>query len=183
MKNRKKIKPIYYELQGYLTEAPKVNAFYDKELWERFNSIVQELNEINRDKNYDCFLIDARCVNGNEPWVEALVYRSKISGLISRLYAEYFSDEPAPFGEVPNTIIQQNQQQNQSFNVQMLLEIQSKIDEKMPDFDEKSKEKTFLQKVKSSLKTVSSLPQLITLLLSTGKDMGLTLAQTLNIFK
>ena len=52
-----------------------------------------------------------------EAFVRVLDYRQKLGGLIARLHAEYFYDEPAPFAGMPSTIIQQTQ--SQSIDIQM----------------------------------------------------------------
>ena len=103
--------------------------------------------------------------------------------MIARLHGEYFFDEPAPFSDMPNTVINQTQQQNQSFQVQMLLEVQSKIDEKISEFKEGTKEKSFLDKIKGSLSSIKNTTELFTLILKTGKDFSLTVEQILNILK
>jgi len=182
-----KIRPIYSELQGYLTEAPDVKSngevLYDKPaFWNQYNSTIDELNKI-ADQDYNRYKIETVTV----PWqtrsrqaMDIQTYRTKLGGLISRLYGTYFSDEAPPFSGMPQTIINQNQNQNQTVN--LLLEIQSKIDEKLPNLPEGT-EKTFLQKVKSALSGISSVTGLIGLLLKTANDLGLTTTQIYNLFK
>jgi len=185
-----KIRPIYSELQGYLSQAPKLESpldgSSDKTPWTQVNNTIDELNSISG-KNYDSFKLNPEFMNqkGMIPhyFIKISAYRSKLAGLIARLHGEYFSDEPAPFSGMPSTIITQTQQQSQSFQVQMLLEIRSKIDEKIPKFDKDSKERGFLEKVKGSLASVRNVAELILLLLKTGKDIGLTVDQILNILK
>ncbi|KKT77084.1 MAG: hypothetical protein UW73_C0028G0009 [Microgenomates group bacterium GW2011_GWB1_44_8] len=187
---KEKIRPIYSELQGYLAQAPKLenplDRSSDKTLWTQVNNTINELNGVSA-KNYDSFKLDPEFMDqrGMIPhhYIKISAYRMKLGGLIARLHAEYFSDEPAPFSGMPTTIISQTQQQNQSFQIQMLLEIQSRIDEKIPKFDEDSKEKKFLEKIKESLASVGNVSQLIALLLRVGKDIGLTVDQIFNIFK
>jgi len=83
--------------------------------------------------------------------MEIASYRSKLGGLISRLHGEYFSDEPAPFRGMPSTVNIQIRQQSPSIRVQMLFDVRDKISEKLSEFDEVTKERTFLQKVKGSI--------------------------------
>ena len=52
---------------------------------------------------------------------------------------------------MPSTVNIQTQQQSQSVHVQMLFEVRDKISEKLSEFDEGMKKRTFLQKVKSSI--------------------------------
>jgi len=183
---KEEIRPIYSELQGYLSQAPALKDPHeytlDSSLWDQHNNIVEELDKISG-KSYDRFKIQPETTPDGTTLVRISAYRNKLGGLIARLHGEYFSDEPAPFSGMPGTIISQTQQQTQSFQLQMLLEIQSKIDEKIPKFNENSKERKFLERLKDSLKSVSNISQLVALLLKTGKEIGLTIAQLFNIFK
>jgi len=185
---KEKIRPIYSELQGYLSQTPAVKDSSDwtsdSSFWNQYNNAIQELNDVSG-KKYDRFKIQPEECDWSARVLIIRIssYRNKLGGLISRLHAEYFSDEPTPFSGMPTTIISQTQQQNQSFQIQMLLEIQSRIDEKIPQFDEDSKEKKFLEKIKESLVSVGNVSQLIALLLRVGKDIGLTVDQIFNIFK
>jgi len=183
---KEKIRPIYEELQGYLSQTPLLkdphDSSDDSSLWEQYNQVIEELNNIS-DKNYDRFRITPFSGGDGYTFIRLLVYRNKLGGLISRLHGEYFSDEPTPFSGMPSTVITQTQQQSQSFQIQMLLEIQSKIDEKILKFDKDSKERGFLEKIKSSLASVKNVTELILLLLKTGNDIGLTVEQIFNILK
>lgn len=180
---KEKIGPIYSELQGYLSQAPKIRNDIDVSnnisLIKQCNETIDELNNVSN-KNYDRFKVKERDFDG---MFNITNYKSNLGGLIAKLHREYFSDEPAPFGDMPNTIINQTQQQTQSFQVQMLLEIQSKIDEKIPEFKEGTEEKSFLDKIKSSLPSIKNTTELLALILKTGKDFGLTVEQILNILK
>jgi hypothetical protein len=77
-------------------------------------------------------------------------YRQKLGGLISWLHGKYFTDEPPPFSGMPSTVIIQVQQQ--SVSVQMLLDIQTKIDEALTKA-KGEKEQGFLKKF--NLKQIS----------------------------
>jgi len=180
-----KIRPIYSELQGYLSQTmqPKNSSdiISDDAFWNQYNKTIDELNSVSGN-NYDRFKIQP--IKGQyQEFVRILTYRNKLGGLISRLHGEFYLDDPVPFSGMPATVISQTQQQAQSFQVQMLLEIQGKIDEKIPKFDKGTKERNFLEKVKNSLSLVRNFVELVLLLLRTGKDIGLTLDQVLNIFK
>jgi hypothetical protein len=109
-----------------------------------------------------------------------ITYRQKLGGLISHLHGKYFADERAPFSGGPSTIITQSQQQSQF--IQMVLDMQSKIDEQMPHFSEGSKEKGFLQKLKSSLSSISDVTQLLNQLFKLAKEFGLNIDSVSKIF-
>jgi len=180
-----KLKPLYSELQGYLSQAPALsderNSYiYDESVWNQYNECINLLNQTSG-KDYTRFCITPKSSHGGSTFVLLTVYRQKLGGLITRLHAEYFVDELAPFSGSPSTIISQNQQQTQSFHVQMLLDIQSKIDEKIPNCVEGSKEKSFLQKFKKSLGSVSNAVQLLNLFIKLAKEFGLNIDNILQI--
>lgn len=185
MSEKEKIRPVYSELQGYLSQASKekttYDVTYDSSIWNQFNAAIGELNNISGN-NYDRFMIHPKVGGAGEPFVQISTYRSKLGGLISRLHGEFFSDETAPFSGMPTTIISQSQQQTQSFQIQMLLEIQSTIDQKMSQFEQGSKEKRFLEKVKTSLASIRNITQLVALLLKVAHEVGLTIEQISKIF-
>jgi len=180
-----KIRPIYSELQGYLAQAPGADKgmIFEKSIWEGYHATIDELNAVTGD-NYDRYKVQV------QPWASSdigfalsiLEYRTKIGGLIARLHGSFFSNEAAPFSGMPNTVITNQQTQSQTVNVQMLLEVQSKIDEVLPTLPEGSKEKGFLERIKSSLGQTKNISELIRLILQTGNDMGITLVQMLKWF-
>lgn len=178
-----KIRPLYSELQGYLSQTPDYSSnqteIYEESTWSQFHSTIDELNQVSG-KSYDKFKVVSLNAHGGGAFVRIMEYRTKLGGIISRLHAEYFNDEPAPFSGMPSTIIQQNQ--NQSQNIQVLLEIQSLIDKKLSDTTDVV-EKSFLQRIKDSLASVKSVNDLLGLILSTGSSVGLTLEQITRLFK
>lgn len=183
---KEQIRPIYSELQGYLSQAPARDKglIFESSIWEQHNQAIDELNTVTG-KDYDRFKLELRSIDWNGTMrrvIDSQSYRMKLSGLISRLHAEYFFDEPPPFSDIPSTVITQNQIQNQTTYIQILLDIQSKIDEKLQEYKEGSKEKTFLEKIKNSLSKVSNIVELIGLILRTGKEFDLTIEQILKMF-
>ena len=185
MEKKEKIGQIYSELQGYFSQATKAktsaNAFYDAQIWHQYNEAIDELNNIGGN-NYGRFRIYHERSELFGDFIRSITYRSKLAGLILRLHSEFFSDEPAPFIGKPTTDIRQRQQQSRFFQRQMILEIQSKIDEKIPEFNEGSKEKEFLEKAKASLASIKSVTQLVSLLLKTGQELDLTIEQMSKLF-
>jgi len=184
MAEKEKIRPIYSQLQGYLSQVPKADVesqIYNSDLLNHYNKVIDELNNISGN-NYEDFKLQPVLLHSRFR-VLVETYRSKLGGLISRLYGQFFSDEPAPFSSMPSTIISQSQQQTQSFQIQMLLEIQSTVDEKIRQFKDGSKEKTFLQKVKTFLASVGNVTQFVSLLLRVAQEVGLTIEELLKIFR
>lgn len=182
MVDKEKIRTSYSELQGLLSQAPPVkdkNGVYrsvSNEVLDHLHHVIDELNSVSKE-DYSRF----KMRTGG--WTDYLLYRTKLSGLISRLHGEYFSDEPAPFSGMPSTVISQTQQQSQSFQIQMLLEIQSKIDEKLHELEPEDKKRGFLEKVKGALSSVNNAAGLIALILSTGQQFDLTIKELLELFK
>jgi len=182
---KEKIRPLYSEFLGYLSQAPISKDPYqgsDKpSTWNHYNSAIEILNKTTGE-DYNRFKINSSTDGGGEKYVPFTIYRQKLSGLIATLHAEYFSDEPFPLGGSPDTIITLSQQQAQSFYVQMLLDIQSKIDGNLKKYGEGSKERGFLKKVKDSLSSISNFTQLLGLIIKTAKEFGLTIDNVSEIF-
>lgn len=180
---KEKIKPLYEEFQGYLSQVPKPELpgtrSYDDSLWNQYNEAVDLLNKISGE-DFDRFKIQPRRESGFTACIIIDTYRQKLGGLISHLHGKYFPDELPPFAGMPTTVITQTQQQNQT--VQMLFEIRDKIEAKMAGYAEGSKEKKFLQKFKESLTSISTWAQLLTQLFKTGKDYGLDIDSISRIF-
>lgn len=183
---KEQIRPIYSELQGYLSQAPAGDKglIFESSIWEQHNQTIDELNNVSGE-NYNRYKVEVKSIDWNGTMrrvINSQSYRIKLGGLISRLHGKYFSDEPPPFSGMPSTVITQHQIQNQSVHVQILLDIQSKIDEKLREHKEDSKEKTFLEKIKGSLSRVGDIVELVGLILRTGKELGLSIEQVLKMF-
>lgn len=190
MANNETIRPIYSELQGYLTQAPgseHIGDIHEQGFWEQYNDTIKELNLLT-EKNYDKFKLSpiSRGSAPSSPRITKKTYRQKLAGLIARLHGEYFSDETVPFSGMPNTVIHQNQiqnqDQNQSMQVQLVLEMSDLIHEKLSKAKDGSKEKTFLEKIKGSLGSIKNASQLITLLITTANQLGLSIDDLRNLF-
>ncbi len=181
---KEKIRPIYSELQGYLSQAPKAEKGYEsvseESIWEHYHSAIKELNDIT-EEDYDKFKVSPQ--RGQVGcFVRVVEYRACLGGLISRLHGQYFPDEPAPFSGMPSTIITQQQTQAQSTKVQILLDLQSTIDNQISKYEKGTPERTFLEKIKEGLSGIGDVNDLVRLLLRTGKKLGLTIDQILAFF-
>jgi len=182
---KEKIRPVYQELQGYLSQTPIPQAPYesigDESIWNQLNQSIDELNEVTG-KDYSKFKVYASKGMTGES-INIAAYRSKLGGLIDRLHAEYFVDEPKPFSSTPTTIISQGQFQEQSTQVFMLLEVQEKILKRLSDENTTLEEKNFLKKLKENLGSVRSVVELIGLILSTARAMNINLDSLINLLK
>lgn len=181
------IRPIYSEIQGYLSQAPnieKVPYIYEKPLWEQLNNVIDELNE-KSGEDFSKFKITDFKQQKHEPYsqyIPTIDYRSKLNGLIMRLHGQYFSEEQSPFGGFPSTVVQQNQSQSQTMQITMILEFQSMIDRKLYGSELKPEEKSFLEKVKASLPAAKSTIELMNMCLSLAKSLGINLDQMTKLF-
>jgi hypothetical protein len=179
---KNEIRPLYSEFQGYLSQAPEPKdayaSLYDESMWDQYNNSIDLLNKTSGEDFSRFGITPQRGQTGD--FIRIVTYRQKLGGLISHLHGKYFSDEVPPFSGMPTTVIQQSQQQNQS--VQILLEVQSKIDEKINQFKEGSKERTFLQKLKGSLSSISNISQLFNTLFSLAEQNGITVGTLSSIF-
>jgi len=169
-----KVKPLYSEFQGYLSQTPKsdpksIGVIYDEAISNQYNNAIKLLSD-ETEKDYSRFKIELTGDN-SEYYVYLDTYKQKLGGLISRLHAEYFSNEPAPFSGMPNTIITQTQQQN--VHVQMVLDIQSKIDETLSKSKKGSKEEKFLNKLKKILSSIKDVNEFIKEFMRLATEFGL----------
>jgi len=172
--DREKIRPAYAELQGILGQLPNKGYVENPAVWTRHNALIQELNDLTG-RSYDGFRLASResTMLGNV--VEYEEYRMKLAGLVGRLHAEYFSDEPPPFVNMPSTMITQTQ--SQSVQVEVLLEINTWISDKLNQAKEGSPERKFLERVRGAVSKVRSVGQFVSLLLTTAKEFGLSIDQ------
>ncbi len=180
---KEKVRPLYLELMGYLSQAPSLEHSYylsDATLWNQYHTTIDELNGLTK-KDYKRFKISNILGRNNRQEIANSEYRNKLSGLIMRLYGEYFSDEVQPFSGQPSTIVTQTN--NQSVQVAILLDFQSFIDKKLYSADLEEKEKNFLQKVKNALPNIKSSVELVGLVISIAKDLGLNIEQIFKLFK
>jgi hypothetical protein len=196
MATKEQIKPIYEELQGYYSQATRIRSdiIYEDAVWEQYNMAVDALSEVSG-ADYGRFKAiplpeHSESIYGEEvrtpERIGTLGYSSKLSGLINRLHAEFFSDEPSPFADSPDMVISQTQQQYQSIHVQMIMEIQEYLTRSEGQFKEGSKERGFIDKAKGFLKSaasgVTSAAQLMLLLLNVAKECGLNIDDMQRIF-
>lgn len=182
MATKEGIRPIYSELQGCLAQAPmktdKNRVIYAESLWEQYNKTVDELSGIS-EENYSQYKIIPQ--RGQRFFVDIDDYRGKLGALIARLHGQYFHDEAAPFSDMPSTNINVNQQQSQSVQIEIAIEMTELITKKLSEVPAGSKERSFLEKVKGTLRTVRTVPQLITLLIATAHEFGLSIDQLKNL--
>lgn len=185
--DKKEIKSIYATLKGYhkTLSSLKVDYFDNEIVWNNYNSEIDELNKISG-RDYSKFKIVPEGNDLGDRYYYSIgvsVFKFNLSGLLARLHDEYFPEDLDPFSISPVSVTNISQNQSQITIMQIVLEFQGKIDEKLPEYKEGTKERSFLERVKSALSGVSNVTQLVSLIFSVGKDLGMTAEQIYNIFK
>ena len=180
--DKQKIRSLFFEFQGYLSQTPipkhTSDIFSHNSSWERYNSAVKELSSITGE-DHSRFQVQPKMQDGFQI-VCIETYRQALGGLINRLHCQYFSDEQAPFSGTPHTVISQNQYQTQS--VQMILDLQSRIDENLQKFQEDTPKKKFLEKLKSKLSGIKNVNDLLGMILKLAKEFNINLNELTAFF-
>lgn len=170
---------------GYLAQIPlpEVKQYLwgvEARIVQQLNDSIKELEELTGDdftkyktKTEQVALGSLRSPSYQDR-VSTVEIRTTLNGLIMRLYATYFPDQPAPFSGSPSMIINQNQSQSQS-QVAMVLDFQTLLDQKINNPDTEDEEKTFLQKIKLTLPSIKSGAELVSSVISIAQSMGLDL--------
>lgn len=177
---KEEVRSLYAELQGYLSQVPvgvsETSWTQDRSLWTQLNHVVEQLNQLTG-KDYSRFKITPvhrRVTQNSSPYetVRYSTYKASLGALIAKIHVEYFRDEEEPpFRTMPNTVINQTQTQTQSLNV--ILEIQEKLITEIPKHKEGSKERTFLEKVKTALPSIKTGTDILSSVLKIGAEVGL----------
>jgi hypothetical protein len=184
-----KIRSIYGELQGYLSQIPlprhpdeRIN---DTGYTKNVKEIIEELGNLTGN-NYSRCEVEQKLIpyNGDvNPEVEISEYRTKVGALISRIHSEFFYNSPPPFSGMSGTSIHLTQTQEQNQSQKMVLDFQEFINEKLKNYDVSSEERGFLEKIKSALSGVKNAAQLVGLILTTGQALGFTVEKISSIFQ
>lgn len=176
-----KIRPIYSELQGMLSQAPdNLNVLHESEesLWVRFNELVNKLASVTDDETYNEFKLKPE-INDGYISLSVTTYRGRLSGLVSRLHGTYFTKENAPFSGSPQTVI--SQQANQSVNLQMYIQLGISL-ENARSKAETTEEKNFINNVMAGIETVKSFMEFLLLVLNTAAQFGIPTERLRELF-
>ena len=179
---KEKLRPVYQELNGLYSSSPtpdKQTTISDSPFWEYYHSIIDEIEEITC-KKYNKYRMSVTHVDytGGD-FIHVITYHQKLSGLISRLYGEFFSTELNPLTNGPSTQTTINQIQSQSQN--LVIDLKQTIEEKLPNMKD-SNEKNFLTTLKDKLTGIKNVTQLIKTIISTARDFGIGLEQAVSLF-
>ncbi len=115
-------------------------------------------------------------------YVSLTEFRFKLGGVISKLYAEFFSDERNPLDGSPTTLINNSQNQSQNIQIEIAIEISELISNKIDNLEKGSKERNFLEQVKEGLKQGKGAVDLVNLILTAASKFGLAIAEVTELF-
>jgi hypothetical protein len=182
------VKSIYVELQGYLLTSPEPKKDYpqggfitDASLWNMFNSTLSRLNVVTDNRYVEFQLHATNDRPGGPLYLSVDYYRSNLSGLIFRLHADYFPNNP-PYvtkSESGNIVLNQNIHQEQTIYINLFKE---QIEEKISSYEEGSMEKSFLEKLKGYVDTTNNITDIVRTTVGLAKKFGLSLDDITNIF-
>lgn len=176
-----KIRPVYSELKGMLSQAPAVETILhssDQGLWDRFNLLLEKLTEITQDEGYKEFTLTPKYTNGF-PSIPTSTYRSRLSGPISRLHGTFFTQDPEPFSGSPSTVVSQTNSQttNTQLYIQLGIELKTALDNAKDE-----NEKSFIKAVMEKVGTVKTYIEFLTLVTNTAGQFGIALDRISTIF-
>ena len=180
----KEIKGIYEELKGVAYAIKEdVSWFDDNGFTDHANQIIRRIPEFCVEiQDIRPYLIDKKYNNGRNTYiVNTTPTRAKLNSIIGRLKGLYNLDISALNNG--NTIIQ-NQSQNQSQSLTILLDLQEKIINEIAKHKKGSNERNFLEKFKSSLSSIKNIIDILAITLKTGAEYGLdpsTIRKLLNL--
>ncbi len=188
MDNKSNVRPILEELRGYLSVAPdpgKSRDIYDAQIWNQYNSAIDELNTLTG-VDYNKFKLQPQSEEINRSYftlIKTQDYVGKLSGLINRINAEYFSDERNVTNS-PNTTINtyQTQVQSQEQQQTMVVDMAMIIAEKKAGYPEGTSERSFLNKLGEALKGTKNISDIVKNIVEIGISCGLSLATIAKIF-
>lgn len=164
--------------------------------WVNFNTEVEALAEILGDDHIKSFTIIPKRMN-SQNHVNVNDFTSSVNGLLHYIYREYENmidvDEPpvaggsspANYTTAPVNVNQSNSQATSisiEFN-QTILSLNENLTRKESDYDEGSKERNFITKLKEALPTAKSTLEVISLILKVGSQLKLPVDKLLEIIK
>ncbi len=159
--------------------------FKDKGTCDCYHKCLDELKEITGN-SYDDFKLEYKYHSNsysNSPfYVSSESFKMKLSGVISKIYGEYFYTESNPLDGSPTTLITNSQNQSQTLQLEIVLEISALIGKKIDTLEEGSKEKKFFEQIKSGLTTSKGVVGLIKDILLTGQNLGISIGEILKLF-
>ncbi|MES2623113.1 MAG: hypothetical protein V4576_01745 [Patescibacteria group bacterium] len=175
--SNKEIKSIYLELKGVLHSLKDITSgsswFDDNGFAIQVNDIVKRIPLCTEINDVQPYLINVEYLEGRKTNIVNIIpTRTKISTIIGRLDGLYgLEDEVKQNGL---TFIQ-NQHQSQNQTISIVLNLQEKILSEMPKYLEGTKERSFLEKLKDKLPSVTDSLSIFSSILTIANETGLSI--------
>lgn len=168
----KEVLGAYKELKGILISIEKENSWFNDEGFTgHANQVIERVGLVCSEiKNIDQYKLQREHLNDGRVIVHTTQARQKLHSLIGRIEGEYGLDDMK--SSTGPTFIQ-SQSQNQSQHVALVLDLQEKILNELPKHKEGSKERNFLEKIKSALPSIKNAMDVLSLALKIGSELGL----------
>jgi len=173
----------WMELKAFL-EHLQTSGYVKNSFANDFNMLVQQLSHSTKE-DYSQYLLEGSNHTADELFTKGARLLTRINNR-QRLGQKdpVFNEHSNP--KTPNSPISVNQVNNQEVTTTIMVTIVSEITEQLTraeaKFAEDSKERSFIDQVKAGVKTVKSIGELMALVLMTGQQLGLDLAQLSSIF-
>jgi hypothetical protein len=180
MDTKKQILGIYEELKGISSSMPTGTWFDDEGFAIHTNGVIDRLHTLCPEINdLNSYKIKTSYIQGRGETVDTVPTKVKLDGLVGRIRGSYdFDQQSTPING--HTFIQQ-QSQSQEQHQTIILELQERIIAEIKNHNEGTKERSFLEKLKSSLPTLSNTLTIISTILSIANDTGLSVNEVRKI--
>jgi hypothetical protein len=190
--DKEKVREIYSELQGYLSQFPigdsPDRSIDDDDYSKNINSLVLELNRLT-EEDFSRFNIGVHSIKyaGRTEVIHEIKiseYRTKVMGLIKILHSKFFQSEHEPFSSSPSTvnINSQHQEQSQVQNIKLLIDVSKVITKNLNNAETTAEEKTFLYEVEKVLPTINGGLDLLQKVSSIATKAGIAIAAVSKLF-
>ncbi|MFT5036613.1 MAG: hypothetical protein ACI9VM_000175 [Candidatus Azotimanducaceae bacterium] len=171
---KEQVKPLYEELKGIRSAIPDASLFDDRGVSEKYHSLLDKLRAELPDLNTDEYKIRVK-QSQRGPTIDTPDYKTKVESLIGNIKGRFDFDS-TEFNN-GHTFIQ-----NQTVSVELVLNLQEKVIELRDKYKVGTPERSFLEKLKSSLSSIKDGADIIKIVLSEAKTAGLSVEKLISIF-
>jgi len=174
----KQINALYEELRGLVFGLGDVGMGQNivGGPASQYKQIIKKLSEITGE-DFSRFLPKMDDYDSNDPITGALDLKTSVNSLIASLRANYLNDRPAHYEQSASA----STEVNVNVTVSVVVDILNILNEKEKEFEEGTKERTFIEKLKSGLKGVKDTASILSTIAQTANQVGLTTAELMKI--
>lgn len=178
------VRPLYEALMGCLSSAPTPKDqgyILDAPIWGHYHDLIEKLNGVTKE-DYGDHKVQ---IISDQDWgqkISVQEYRTKLNSLIMFLHGKFLSTDNLPFSGNPGVIVTQSQNQSQNMQITIITQAQDLIDKRLYGEKLDEKEKTFLEKIKTNLAAVRNIAELIQVIITVGKGLGMDAGQIARAF-